>query len=308
MSDGFVPEMAVTPYLQDLEPAEFRAMIYGSANAQQIRWWRALLNPAYNARNGATDERGKWLHEEVDVSQYRVAISDGRTIKRYLPQGEIQSGDMTVLVMPDEIDLGDQDWVICLGRQRSAPLAGLPSNAPLHTQKEAHVRGELTLARLGVVSSAGAVVTGIATHFLTDAPAGSIVRAAGASYRVLAATSDTRLVLESAPHPTWNENDYTVQAERLLWSPVFDIQDLRDTEQTYVSGVDYRVGDDEQTLVWISGAHCPPPGATFSVMYRNYPRYKVMGDQGLVNHAVNGVRLPSTFTLRLVKLDSMLEG
>jgi hypothetical protein len=306
--EGFVPDYPITPFLEDMEPEEFRATIYGCANSQQIRWWRALISPAYNPRSGSADEKGKWLHEEQVVNRFRAAVSDGRTMKRYLPQGEIQSGDMTIVVMPDEIDLGDHDWVVCLGRSAAAPVPGVPPNAPLYGQKEALVRGANVCDLIGNVSSAGAVVTGIGTRFLTDFTEGSLIRAAGRAYRILTIASDSQMTVESPPSPAWYENDFASATESLLWWPVFDIRDLRDAQRTYVPGVDFTLGRDERTIVWRSGLSAPAPGATISAIYRYFPRYQVMGDQGLVNHAVRGVRLPSTFTMRLVRPDALTGG
>ena len=305
-SGGFIASAAMPGLPEDLEPEAFRQLIYASAASQRVRWWKAFIDPTYDMRSGAADVsagKQKWMLVEQDVSQYRVIVQEGRAARRMMPEGTMESGDITVMSMPDEIALGDHDQLALMGRE----LAGtnLATGARTIQMKEPVVRGQYEVSMAGTVSSSGTTVTGIGTSF-TTLTVGSIIRAGQRTAKVTGISSNTSLTIDSPPIAAWNNNVFVSLVDRFVYYPVYRIEDVRDATKAYTSGVDYKLGADGMTLEWIS-ANSPSAGSTYSVIYRFYPVYQVMGDLGLYNHTVDGVPLPQIVPLRLMKPDSMQE-
>lgn len=305
MADGFDVLVRDNIYQVDLDPEDFRSMIYGNENSQVIEWYRAIIDPDYDGtRNQADADKFKWLRErQPQAANYRVAIADARVMKRYLPQGEFIAGDLTVMFMPDEMDIGDHDWIIPLGRVEASPLSR--TNAKLLTSKEPMQRGKTEIAMAGTISSSGTAVTGIGTDF-TLLRQGDILKAAVRSAIVESVEDEVSLTLADAPGVAWSGNSFVRCVEKLRLYPVAAIEEIRDNTSVYTLGVDYVLADDRRSVQWMSG-HTPAMGARCSVVYKYVPKYEVIGDLGLVNHAVQGVPLPTTYTMRLVPPDTYAE-
>ncbi len=302
----FFPDIPVTPYEQLFDPELFRAMIYGQVGSQRLRWWRAVIDPTFDRPSGmqnAPAGHEKWLREEQDIAQFCALIQGTQHAWRYLPQGEFETGDLLVTTMPDEIYLGDHDWVVALGKPQAAP--GFPQTARLLQYKEPLIRGLRTVAQTGTVSSVGAALTGTGTAFLSTLQAGDVVKALAQSLRVVAVADDTHLTLEAAPSPAWTGNSFVKRVDTLLYWPVGVIEEIRDSTMRYTPGLHYQLGADEKTVQWLSGTVSPAPDAPYSVVYRYFPLYEVQGQQGSDETPMGTAGLPITRTLRLVKPETI---
>ena len=300
MSDLFAPDVPVASYETSLEPEEWRSFVYGHENSQRIRWWQAVIDPTYqrvtgraNPGTGAT----RWLHEEQDVSRFRAVVSDSRNMKRYMPQGVFEIGDLSLVCMPDEIPVGDHDWVMPMGRQ-----AG---EAWLLQCKEPLVRGSHQDKLAGVVSSSGTTVTGSGTHFLTDFSGVELIEVNKQAVRVVSVASDTVLTVDQAPSPAWAQNSYVRRRELLSYYPAHSVTDLRDATRRYVHGKDF-VLLDGRNIRWLT-VNSPANGATMSTVYSYYPRYIVVPSMTLGSHGVGHRPQPILVTLRLAKPDTLQE-
>lgn len=294
MSDVFIP-----PYQSLLEAQEFRAFIYSDENAQHIRWWRAVVDPAFNRATGkATPQANtvKWLHEEQDVSRFQAIISDARVARRYYPQGSFVLGDLVMMTMPDEIPVDDHDWV--------CPIGGASGEARLLRSKEPMIRGARIEAGEGTASSAGNVIVGTGTAFSTFLRHGDILDALGQQLRITSISSDTALLLESAPSPAWSGNSYSRRRDLLTYYPAADIEEIRDADGLYIPADDFLLVG-ERTVNW--AGRSPAPGATFSIVYRYYPRYQVVPNMILGSHGIRKLPQPIVATLRLFKPDALQE-
>jgi hypothetical protein len=304
---GFVAGQPTPAMQEDLDPEDFRAFINGAAASQVIRWWKSSLNPNYtliSADFDPTTGQQKWNYQEqCNIAQYRALIRDGQWMKRYGQEGSLQVGDMTIMTMPDELPVGDHDLVVAYGR--AFTMQGLPLNARTLLNKEACTRGRLEIQQNGTVTSTGASVTGVGTTF-TQLGVGALVRAAGQALRITTIASDTSMTVESPPAPIWNSNNYVSLVDQLLYWPVAEIEEIQVAAGALIPGVDYTLNTDEKTINWLS-LNAPAAGIGFSVVYRYYPKYQVIGDLGLSNHSIRGIPLPQTCVMRLYKPDSLQE-
>lgn len=296
------------PFDEQFEPEDFRALIYGAATSQSVRWWRAEIDPSFDPATGiqaASAGKMKWLHTESDVSLYRALISDSSNRKRYFPQGVIEVGDMTIVVMPDEIAIGDHDWVMPIGRANET-VTGV-TNARLLQHKVTLTRGTRVLIGAGIVSSSGTAVVGSGTTFTTTFNPFDVISAAGTKLRIAAIIDDTHLTLESVPITPWSGNNFSRLYDAFLYYPVWRVDSIVDASTRYVENVDYKLAPDGRSILWLSVTRSPAAGAPLSCVYSYYPKYEVLGDLGTRQHGVGGVRLPQTNLLRLVKPDSITE-
>jgi hypothetical protein len=298
------PNYRQTPFPQNFQPELWRAMIYGSPNRQSFRWWQATIDPTYDRRTGEsnkTSEHYKWDHTEQNCGQYRALIADVRAIKKWLPQGEFQSGDIGMVFMPDEVDIGDHDWIQPLGL--CAAPAGRPTNARTLQNKEPLVRGLSQVAATGTVSASGSAITGVGTAFLSTFQAGDILLCVNEGLRVASVTDNTHLTVEAAPSPLWNGNTFAKAVDLLLYYPVSEIVAIADASNTYAPGTDFVLGVDGRTIQWQS-LHSPSYNTPYSVVYRYLPLYEVIPDMGVGGFPVGGVPQPVGHTLRLVRPDT----
>lgn len=221
-------------------------------------------------------------------------------MRRYLPQGTLQSGDLVITTMPDELPLSEEDWVLPNGRQigASPPFMELP-DARTFVYRQLLIRGASDVAGAGTISSSGAAVTGAGTAFASFVQIGDILRAAGQSFRVTAVASDTQITLDGSPSPAWSSISYTKAVEKLRHCPAVLIEEIRDAASIYKGGTDYALASDEETVQWKSAVNSPAPGTRYSIRYRYLPRYVVLGDMGLQRHVVRGERLPQRVIARI---------
>lgn len=61
--------------------------------------------------------------------------------------------------------------------------------------------------------------------------------------------------------------------ERLRFSRVTGVEDVRDSVRAYTAGVDFNLAADGHTFVWIDGGQKPAIGARYSVRYRYRSMY-----------------------------------
>lgn len=305
MSDGFAPEFGLEGYEQQLEPEEFRTMIRTHNLSQRVRWWRASVDVSYNPRTGlqdAANNKLKWVHEEQDTRGFRAIIQDGRVMKKYQAQGEYTVGDMTAMSMPDELPFGDHDWVVPMGR-----ALDLTRNQDIRLLqfKESVMRGSRAEALSGTLTATGTAIVGVGTTF-TSLRSGDMIRAAGQTVRIAAITDNTHLTVDEAPSPVWSGNTFEKLTESVSMWPAFALESVRDAATTYILGVDVTLSADGRSLQWLSTTS-PALDVPVSLVYRYYPRYHVLGDQGMFNAPVHGVPLPQIVQMRLVKQDTNQE-
>jgi hypothetical protein len=306
MSDGFAPEFSLAGYEQQLEPEEFRAMIRTHNLSQRVRWWRSSVDVSYNSRTGfqdAANNKPKWVHEEQDTQGFRAIIQDGRVMKKYQAQGEYTVGDMTCMTMPDELPFGDHDWVVPMGR-----VLDLTRNQDIRLLqfKEGLMRGSRAETLTGTLTATGTAIVGVGTTFTTSLSIGDMIRAAGQCVRVSAITDNTHITADVAPSPVWSGNTFEKLTESVSMWPAFALESVRDAATIYILGVDVTLAADGRSLQWLS-ATSPAFDVPVSLVYRYYPRYQVLGDQGMFNTPVHGVPLPQIVQMRLVKQDTVQE-
>ena len=304
MSDDIALDIPVAPYEQDLQPEDFRSLIYSHENRQFIRWWKAIVDPSFNRLSGAAfpqSNKTRWIYEEQNVARYMAIVSDTKNMKRYMPQGSFESGDLTLMCMPDEMPISDHDWVLPLG----PTLSGYDARTSI--AKEPLIRGQRSEVGVGTLTSSGTAVTGSNTYFSTFLRAGDIVQSAEVPLRVASVISDTSLTLESAPSPAWNGNEFSRCREWLTYYPAQGIEEIRDTTKTYYPNTDFILASDGRTILWNSATGSPTPGATLSVRYDYYPKYMVVAGQILSTHRVQGIAQPQVVTLRIIKPDTLQE-
>lgn len=298
MTDLLAPWSPAAPYEQAIEHAEYRAFIYGHPNTQYVRWWRAIINPAISRLTGrGASPFSKWIWEEQDVSNYRAVISDVRQMKRYLPHGDFETGDMSMMSMSNEIPVGDHDWVVPMGIE--------PRDARTMQYKEPLPRGGFAESPDGTVVSSGTTVTGAGTTF-TAFHAGDILDCAGSQVRIDHIVSDTSLVVDVAPSPSWNGNTFTRRREAVSHYPLKSVEEIRDAEHIYHSESDFTIASD-RFIVWNTAAGSPPPGSGLSIVYQYFPRFMCIPDMHITSHPVQGVASPQVVTLRLVKPETLQE-
>lgn len=306
MSDGFAPEFAVPGYEMQMEPEEWRAMIRTHPLSQRVRWWRASVDVSFNPRTGmqaATANKTKWIHEEQDTRDFRGVVQDGRVSKRYLQQGEHISGDMTFMSMPDELPVGDHDWIVPIGR---ALDMNRNQDIRLLQYKEAVMRGSVAADGAGTVSAAGTAISGDGTVFLSLFSVGDMIRVLGAVARVAAVIDDTNLTVDQDPDTAWSGNTFEKLTETVSMWPAFELEAVRDSARSYLVGVDVILAEDGRTLRW-RGVNSPAFDAPISLVYKYFPRYQVLADLGMHNAPVHGVPLPQIVQMRLVKQDTHQE-
>lgn len=69
-----------------------------------------------------------------------------------------------------------------------------------------------TTSGTGTLSSSGTAITGAGTSLLTEAPAGTVIHAAGQHVVVASVTDDTHLTLVTAPSPALSGASFTITA------------------------------------------------------------------------------------------------
>jgi len=307
MADAIVQPGPILSLAQEFDPEAFRAMIYSHPNGERIRWWKAYLDPAgFTPRAGMTQSgqlagHEKWLYEEqVNTLNYRALIQGSQTARKFLEVGSVQAGDLVVTTMPDELPIEENDWITPWGRTDSLDA---PDTRTI-PMREIIVRGATEQKQTGTVSSSAAVVTGVGTSFLTTFRVGDVFGSGGQELRVSGVTDNTHLTLESSPSPAFNANAYSKFVDLLVYNPVAAIDNIRDAGATYRLGTHFVLSGDKQTIQWLSASVAPAPKTNYSVSYRYYPKYVVMGDAGLKRHVVDGVALPQRVIARLAPPDT----
>lgn len=300
MSDVIVGRTPILSLAEELDPEEFRRMIYAHASSQRVRWWKAYKELALSTGVTTAD---KWSRVEQDARPFRALVQGERIARRYFPdEGAILSGDILVTTMPDEIPLADHDWLIPMGRFEQGD--GLLPDAPTFVYKERIVRGSANpVVGVGTVASSGSNVTGTNTTFTTLFVVGDVFQVGKQAFLVTAVTDDTHLALSGAPAIDWNGHTYQKMVDKVLRSPVARLDEIVDADRTYALDVDYTLADDQETIQWLKATSVPAPGATYSVNYTYTPRYVVMGDMGRRRHGVRGIPLPQSIVCRLSYLE-----
>ena len=296
--DTPVPQGPVLSLAVSFDPEHFRAAIYRDPEGQRLWHDRATLDPRYD-KVAAQPAQGtsKWVYTRQNTLGYLAQISPADTMRRYIDSGQLETGDVVVTVMPDEINLGDHDLITPLGRT-DAP--GNPDAVTLE-QKTVLIRGGTLVPQTGTVTNAGPTLTGTGTSFLTTLLPGDIVSCSGQGLRIVSVASDTILTLESAPTAVWNGNKFSKGVDLLERDPQ-GVDDARDLGAVYRPGVDFALSGDQRAVQWRSLAS-PTPGSRYSVVYRYYPKYTVLGDLGSRQHGAGGVPMPRTFHCRMVGKD-----
>lgn len=286
--------------LVDWDVSQFREMIHTDPSAEAVRWWRALPNPGIDPLSGSlpwgvSDQ--KWIREEQTTAAPYMAlvqVPDART--RYLPQGVLRDGDIVITSMPDELPIAEHDWVCPIGKPVQSKYSAVTGRTL--TYKALITRARATITLSGAVSSNGVTVTGSGTEFLSQIVAGDVVVALGQARIVTAVMSDTSLTVDVAPDPVWSGVAFSRGVDRFIHWPAASVDDVRSASSTF-SETAYRIDSGGQELRWLS-LDAPLPGETYSVSWRYYPIYQVIGDAGISRRNVQGVPLPQRFMARLL--------
>lgn len=280
---------------QAFEPERFRALIHSAPMAQQIRWWRAYPSPYYDPTTGTAvqaEGHDKWVRIE-QTGPFWALIGGVHTTRAFFPEGSVENGDLTISVMPDEVNLGDHDWIIPIGRN------GL-TDAPVTIEKQTMVRGAtITRSLPGLVSATWFTVTGSGTTFTQTFRPGDIIGVGADSAVVVDIASDVSMTTNAPPGTQWQDNAYTRGRDQLIYAPASRIDDIRTIGAVYRAGVDCVLGADGATIQWLLPITSPAAGSDMGVTYERYRRYVIMGDLGVEPFAVNGTYLPYSVVARL---------
>jgi hypothetical protein len=90
--------------------------------------------------------------------------------------------------------------------------------------------------------------------------------------------------------------------ERLRFRLPTNIEDLRDELRTYSQGVDFELGPDGRTVIWLDDGRSPLNGSMYAVRYRYRAEYAVAPKLPMVRHDGNQ-RLP--FKASVVRYDPL---
>lgn len=291
-----------------LDTADFRASIYRHPASQRIRWFKTAVDPAYNIQGPTAGTLySKWLRNEIDVGSYMALVMNANRARQFIPGiGQVEQSDLVLVVLPDQIPLADHDVVIPCGR-------GAGGNAPVSTvftRREVIRRGSTLITQAGIVSSAGAVVTGAGTSFTTIYQAGDIMAVGSQQLRIVSVASNTSLTLEATPNPIFRGNAHAKAVDQTVYAPIAWL----DTAQT--SGTVYNPGPfsdvwysaDQQAIQWFSASNSPAPGVQYSITYRYMPMYEVREDLGLRIRPSTTMAMPQGVVARLWRPEGRTTG
>lgn len=90
--------------------------------------------------------------------------------------------------------------------------------------------------------------------------------------------------------------------DKLKWSPVAAIEEIRDMTRIYAASEDYELAQSDPlaggSVLWRSGRG-PERGTTYAVIYCHFPVYIVLPDVGLKRRTIGGVELPQRVYARI---------
>jgi hypothetical protein len=295
-----IPKGPVFGLEQSFESDQFRSFVYTHPNSENINWWQAVRDPAWNPKTQTATGNAGWLRTYQSLpSPYRAVIQGARMARKYFPQGEVQTSDLTVTTMPDELPIGDHDWIIPMGKDG-------PQNARTWRYSENLIRGETLVNLAGTVTSASLnQITGVGTTFTTDFHAGDILISGQQSFIVQSVITDTLLTLDRTSDPPLNKNAYQKGIETVLFWPAANIIQLITTQKAYTEFVDFELAPpnyttNTQQIQWLNG-NAPVAGTIYSILYTYYQRYECVGDMGIHRQGVGGQVLLQTVVCRLWK-------
>lgn len=298
---GSQPHAPLSAIEFSFEPEDFRTLLHTHEASECLRWWQAWRDPSYARDKARTPQDGRdgWARaERTDIRHFRALVQGASRFHKLVQAGLLQANDLVVTTMPDEMPLALHDWIIPMGKDVAVPNT-LP-DARTSIEKELIIRGEGEVEGAGLVSASGTTVTGTGTLFASFFHAGDIIEAAGQARRIESVASDLSLTIESGLSPNWNQNKFVKRADRLPRAPSALIEDIRDANQVYVTDRDFRLGEDEATVEWLSASNSPAMATQYSVIYQAYAKYIVRDDLGFRRRTVNGVALPQRVRCVLV--------
>lgn len=278
------------------QPAMHKARLATAPTATRVRWWKALIDPSYNARSGVSvfdsTRVGKFRRTEV-TGEHWCIIEGEKLLRRYFQPGTWEQGSIAVLFDPEETALSEYDWIVHtgmgqVGNGQDAPLSPSVIDTRTFTQIQVVVRGETSKDLSGTVSIVGDVVTGIGTSFTTDfSPAQILTLADDRQFVVLSVQNDVSLTLTAPVTPGVSGMAYGKGLDSLLYGPLAKIDDVLSVNASFQVGIDCRIDSTQENIEWLSPLTCPLPGERYSVRYSYLPRYVIstLGEKGPV---VNG--------------------
>ena len=284
----------------DYDPELFRAEIRANPNSERIRWFKSRLSPTASRSKGVQSKDGKLYDyvEQTVLRQTRAKIEDERIVKNYIQSGEVQSGDIAVTVMLDEIPLADHDIIIPIGRYDGNYPA---VDARVFPFSDLYTRGKDTIKLAGTISSSGTTVTGTGTQFTTQLIPGDLIVVGSGSAVVKTISSDTSLTIVTAPNCVYSQQSFSIASEDFQNYPAAYIDEIVDANNVVYNNVtDVAVSADGKSIQWINPLNQPAFGVNFTVRYYYYPVYIIIPDYGTRRHVVKGKSMPMTVIARLV--------
>ncbi len=284
------------PGLSQLVNTEaFRRQIYTDQNSQRLRWFEAFSDPTFNQDTGEADTKSGHAAmsycEREDTRHFRaLVVPANRGNERHFPQGSLTTGSILVHSMPDELPLSQHDIIVPIGQ---SDTNGIPNGA-WDIGKETIIRGSgPRLLGAGLVSVAGASVTGTGTVFTQFVRPGDILFVLDEPVLVASVTSDTALVLAAAPEQSANLCQFSKATDALRNPIAFAVDQVRLGAGIVAQG-NYELSPSGESLIWKSAASAPPYLGKYAVRYRYFPRYIIRDDLGVRPPPVNGQFLPQT--------------
>jgi len=293
-------------YPLDFNPEYFRAAVYGNPLREQVRWWQAELDPAYDDTSAVTSAAlpSKYLRVERVVSAYRVVVRNSKVALKFFPFGAIKDSDILLTAMPDEIPLGDHDLISPTGRgdEATCPVTSATALSRTIEYKEVLKRGEFEISQAGTLSGTGNTVTLSGGVFTSIVQVGDIIKSANNKMVVSAIVSSTQLTIVTALITPFTGNKWSLCAEKVKFSPVSALRLVRDASQVYTPTTHCTVSS-AGIVRWSSTTIAPPFGTRYSVSYSVLPIYIVQYDLG-VQRLSSG--RPISVVARLYSHDGML--
>lgn len=307
----FTPSLTFVTSLQT-------SRLYTSPDAVQFAWYRAFPNPSYNKASGVSEEghgEGEYTRE-YQPGVYWCLLSDAPgVLKRYMPNGEWETGTVAIGFDPAVSALSEYDWIVPMSQDGLFPSSTAPATStPLlpadpvaartFVQKETLVRGARREEGAGTISTSGSAVTGIGTAFLSFLTEGDVLVVGKFAARVVSLASDTHLTLDAAPPAAFIGRGYQRGRECPTYPPVARVESIRG-RRVYEPGTDFiavspfplaLTGDYIQWLATDS----PAPGERYGITYDYIARYE-MTDMGDHPPVVQGKSLLITTVANLWK-------
>ncbi len=299
-------------YILEEPVEEFRSLVYGHPNSTRIRWWKATRDPNYDRTKGRSSLTqtltggDNWRRDEQPVADFRALVQGAEVVKRYMEAGALLSGDLVITTLPEELPLGDHDWIVVTGAQQGR---GDSPQARTYRNSEMLLRGSTALVPPGQSTNYACSidlsgnVSGVNTDFTAAFRTGDILLAGGRGWRISAVNGTASMNVVANASTTLPLMPFMRGVEKITQHGIAVPERLLYGTTDYIYEKDYILDADEQTIKWLTAA-CPPCGAQYAFTYGFYPKYEVVPTMGMKRAVINGINKPQRVIARMITEDT----